>query len=72
MSQNEIAESIDDFPIVCEWAWYEGKEYFAILNWEKTKEAGCQMIDLHHCVTTAFNGLVLMTVPYSDEKFQVR
>lgn len=57
-------------PFEMEWIEYKGDVYVGTINVDRSFTAKKPMIDLHYCLTKAFNGIVIKTVQYDKSKFK--
>jgi hypothetical protein len=56
-------------PLVFDWCRYNGKIYFASINWEESEKAGHLIFDLAYCATKALNGIFLFSRSWDKKKF---
>jgi len=52
------------------WVQYKGVEVVADVDYEKSIRAHRPIINIHYCMTEAFNGCILESVNFKPELFQ--
>lgn len=61
---------LDNLPFWFDWVMYKGEHCVAQVNLEKSLACHRPIIDIHYCMTKAFNGIVEKTVNYVPEHFK--
>jgi len=61
---------LKDCPLVYDWCNYNGKIYFASLNYEESEIANKPIFDLAYCATKAMNGIYIMRRQWNPKKFK--
>ena len=56
-------------PLVFGWCRYNGRVYFADLNFDESEKAQKPIFDLAYCATKAMNGIYLMRREWDIKKF---
>lgn len=74
VKNNEIFEPdfpkwLTDCPLIQGWCRYNGKIYFADLNWEESEKVQKPIFDLAYCATKASNGIYLLRRDWDKKKF---
>ncbi len=64
-----IPDYIKDCPLVFGWCRYNGRVYFADLNWEESEKRQKPVFDLAYCATKALNGIYLIQRGWDKNKF---
>lgn len=67
----DVPKYILDCPLVFHWCKFKGETYFGGLNYDRSINAKRPMIDLFYCATTACNHMVLKTVAWDINKFEI-
>ena len=61
---------MENCPLVSGWCRYNGRVFYADLNYEKSEQAQRPVFDLAYCATKAMNGIYLLTRPWDANKFK--
>lgn len=70
MNNIEIPDWIVDCPLVSGWCRYNGRIYYADLNYEESKKVNKPVFDLAYCATKAMNGIYLLQRQWDKNKFR--
>lgn len=60
---------MDGCPLVAGWCRYNGRIFFADLNYEESDKAQKPIFDLAYCATKALNGIYLLRREWDSKKF---
>lgn len=60
---------MDNCPLIEGWCRYNGKIYFASINFEESEKAQKPIFDLAYCATKAFNDIYLFRREWDKKKF---
>ena len=64
-----LPEWLDGCPLVSGWCRYNGRIFFADLNYEESEKAQKPIFDLAYCATKALNGIYLLRREWDSKKF---
>lgn len=70
--ESKMPSYIEKCHLVFDWCEYKGKVYFGSLNYERSITAKRPMIDLSYCATKALNCVILKTVAWDKNKFNLK
>lgn len=59
-----------DCPLAFDWCRYNGRIYFASLNYEESEKKNEPIFDLAYCATKAMNGIFLIQRVWDKNKFR--
>ena len=65
----EIPHWMENCPFTSGWVRYNGRVYYADLNWEESKKAEKPIFDLAYCATKAMNHIYLLRREWDPKKF---
>ena len=65
----EIPVWMIDCPLCFDWCRYNGRIYFASLNYDESEKIGKPIFDLAYCATRAMNGIFLLQREWDKKKF---
>ncbi len=75
MSEEELSKDVPNYifnnQFLWKWVKYKGEIFWATLNYERSIKAGCCMIDLSWCITKEMNGIIIKTVAFNKNKFEL-
>jgi hypothetical protein len=57
-------------PLVSGWCRYNGRVFYADINFQESEKIGKPVFDLAYCATQALNGIYLMTREWDKKKFR--
>lgn len=70
VSDSALDKIIDRLPFVFDWVNFKGEDVVAQINIEATIKAKKPMLDISHCMTKAFNQIIIKTVQFDKSKFK--
>jgi hypothetical protein len=65
----EYPKWMGNCPLIFGWCRYNGRIYFADLNYEESEKAQKPIFDLAYCATKAMNGIFLLRREWDAKKF---
>ena len=57
-------------PLISGWCRYNGRIFYADLNWEESEKAEKPIFDLAYCATKALNNIYLLQREWHPKKFR--
>lgn len=65
-----IPKWLEDCSLVSGWCRYNGRVFFADLNFEESEKLQKPVFDLAHCATKAMNNIYLLRREWHPKKFR--
>jgi hypothetical protein len=65
-----LPDWLESCPLVSGWCRYNGRIFYADLNWEESQKAEKPIFDLAYCATKALNNIYLLQREWHPKKFR--